>query len=222
MSSQDYIPHKEPQFNIWQAILIAAVEANATLWGVPAESITKIKALQAAWVAAYAKASNRKERSTTEVHAKDDAMEAFKKGIRKLVSEYLAFNSKVSDTDRKSMGLTIRTGQRTSSPVPETYPIAYIDISTPLQHAIHLTDSGSNERGKPAGVHGCEIWVKVGGEEPKTGSEYTFLALDTKSPYVANYDLADVGKQVWYRFRWVNKLGQPGPWSHPYGTVIGG
>jgi hypothetical protein len=222
MKNQDYIPRPQTQFHVWQAVLIAVIEAHATAWGIPVERIARAKVFQAAWETAYAKASKRQDRSTTDVHAKDDAYEAYVKDIRNLVSEYLRFNSKVTDTDRTSMGLTISKGQRTPSPIPGTYPLADIDISTPLQHTIYIADNDVNAKGKPAGAHGCEIWVKIGADEPKTLSEYIFLAIDTKGRYIVKFDITDVGKRIWYRFRWVNNLGQPGPWSNTYTKVVGG
>ena len=222
MSYQDFIPRRESSFHIWQGVLVAVVDANATVWLIPTDKVTALKALQTDWVTAYTKASNHMDRTTTDVQAKNDALKVYKMGIRKFVPEYLAYNSKVTDAERRSMGLTIRNGQRTPSSTPETSPVAEIDISKPMIHSIYITDSGTGEKAKPLGVHGCEIWVKVGGEEPKTGSEYSFLATDTKGPYEATYDVADIGKRIWYRFRWINKIGQTGPWSRPFSAVVGG
>ena len=61
-------------------------------------------------------------------------------------------------------------------------------------------------------MRGCQIWVKIGSPaaDPK---ELTFIATDTKSPYVLQFDGADGGKLAYYWLRWENTRGETGPWS---------
>ena len=40
-----------------------------------------------------------------------------------------------------------------------------------------------------------------------------FLALDTRTPYRADWTGADAGKIAHYLLRWVNTRGEKGPWS---------
>ena len=70
--------------------------------------------------------------------------------------------------------------------------------------------STPSKRAKPAGVTGAEVWCKVGPPAPLEGTGCTFLGLDTRTPYLAEFDPADSGKAVWYVLRWVSTTGQPG------------
>jgi hypothetical protein len=83
-----------------------------------------------------------------------------------------------------------------------------------LQHTIRFADSGTpTSKAKPAGVRGCEIWMKVGTPPPASASELAFVTLDTRTPHVIAFDGADGGKSVTYWLRWVSTRGEIGPWS---------
>lgn len=83
---------------------------------------------------------------------------------------------------------------------------------------IHFSDSATpNSKAKPTGVHGCEIWAKVG-----DAIDYSYLATDTKTPYIATYTQAEAGKRVSYRLRWVNTSGETGPFGAACSGMIVG
>lgn len=113
---------------------------------------------------------------------------------------------------------------RTSNAVSKTTSVcAKIDFSTRLQHTINFFDEGTpNKKAKPEGVHGCEIWAKIGGDAPKDQSELAYLATDTGSPYLKPFTSPDAGKTAYYWLRWVNTKGEQGPWSAPVSAMIAG
>lgn len=105
----------------------------------------------------------------------------------------------------------------------QTDACAKIDFSTRLQHTINFFDEGTpNKKAKPEGVHGCEIWAKIGGDAPKDQSELAYLATDTGSPYLKPFTSPDAGKTAYYWLRWVNTKGEQGPWSAPVSAMIAG
>jgi len=219
----DFIPLKDADFNVWQGNLVAIVEPNLLAWGVNADDFTALKSEQTTWQTTYAKASNKQNRTSADVRAKDEAGMQYKKSIRGFVSQWLANNSKVTDVDRTRMGLTVKTGTRTPTPVPATSPVGIIDFSVRLQHTISYYDEASaHSNAKPAGVHGCEIYMKVDGEAPKDVSELTYVATDTASPYVVKFDGNKAGKTAYYWLRWVNTRGETGPWSSTVSAMIVG
>jgi hypothetical protein len=67
----------------------------------------------------------------------------------------------------------------------------------------------------------AEIWVKVGDPAPTDPSQCVFLALDTRTPYTADYAGTDAGKVAHYMLRWVNTRGEKGPWSETVSATIG-
>ena len=59
----------------------------------------------------------------------------------------------------------------------------------------------------------------TGGGDPK---DLTFLALDTATPYLAEYASADAGKTAYYMLRWVSTRDEKGPWSETVeATIVG-
>ena len=52
-------------------------------------------------------------------------------------------------------------------------------------------------------------------------SELTFLAVDTRTPYMREYPGTEDGKQAHYMLRWVNTRGETGPWSGTATATIG-
>lgn len=219
----DYISKNDADFNVWQGNLVAIIEPNLIAWSINADDFAALKSGQRVWQIAYAKASNKLNRTSADVATKDEANRQYKRIIRGFVSQWLAYNSKLTDADRTRMGLTVKTGTRTPTPVPATSPVGIVDFSMRLQHSISYYDEASaHSNAKPAGVHGCEIFMKVDGEAPKEVSELTYVATNTASPCVVKFDGNKVGKTVYYWLRWVNMRGEAGPWSVTVSATIAG
>lgn len=219
----DFIPRGDADFNNWQANLLTQVNDGADGWGIPADNVAVLTDKQTVWAAAYGKANNRQNRTPADVQAKDDSRKDYTSVLRSFNAQWLANNSRISDADRERMGLTVKSGTRTATSVPSTSPAGSVDFSNRLRHTIHFYDEATpHTKAKPAGVHGCEIWAKVGGEAPKAASELAYLATDTATPYVLDFDGADAGKTVYYWLRWVNSRNQQGPWGRMFSaTVVG-
>lgn len=214
MSNSDFIPRSDGDFNLWQGTLIEYVALNLVTWGISEPDFTVLKSKQSVWEPAFAKASNKQNRTSADVLAKDEAYEDYVGAIRPFVAEWLANNSKVTDSDRARMGLTVKSGTRTPKAKPTSSPVGSIDFSVRKQHSINFHDeTSSHSKAKPEGVHGCEIYMKVDGEAPKLVSEMMYLATCTASPYIATFDGTQAGKTVYYWLRWVNTRGETGPWS---------
>jgi hypothetical protein len=108
-------------------------------------------------------------------------------------------------------------------PRAATRPVGLVSTAQRLRHEIRFFDEATPTRkAKPDGVMGCEIWVKVGTTPPTDPSECTFLALDTASPYLAEFDGADAGKTAYHMLRWVTTRGEKGPWSETVAATIAG
>jgi hypothetical protein len=219
----DYIPQNDLEFTAWQASLIEIIDSNAADWGIPTDDFSALIAKQTIWNTAFAKASNKQNRTSADVQAKEDARVSYVKDLRGFVAQWLASNSKVSNSDRERMGLTVKSGTRTPVPVPVTLPVGTIDFSIRLQHTIQYADEATpRSKAKPTGVHGCEIWMKIDGIAPVDASELSYVATDTSSPYIVNFEGKYAGKIVYYWLRWVNTRGEHGPWGSTISAMVVG
>ncbi|ADQ78381.1 hypothetical protein Palpr_0219 [Paludibacter propionicigenes WB4] len=223
MSNSDYIPRSDGEFNSWQESLVSNTEPNVDRWQISREDYATLNVKKSVWDTSYAKASNKQNRTAADVADKKEARADYESYIRSFVAQWLSNNSRVSDSDRTRMGLTVKTGTRTSVAKPETSPVASIDFSTRKRHIVNFADEASpRSKAKPAGVHGCEIYIKVDGEAPKLVSELKYLTTCTASPYEVDFDGDQAGKMAYYWLRWVNTHGESGPWSITASAMIVG
>jgi hypothetical protein len=219
----DYIPKANVEYHVWQFNLIDILSNNATAWGIPEEVITSLKAAQTRWTTAYDKASNKQNRTAADVVNKKEAGDDFTREIRNTVQQWLARNPKVTDADRVRMGINVRSTTHTPVPAPSSFPVGSVDFSRRLQHSISFYDQASaHSNAKPEGVTGCEIYLKTDGEAPKSVEEMNFQGTCSASPFVLKFDGAKVGKTAWYWLRWVNRKGEPGPWSVVISAMVVG
>jgi hypothetical protein len=219
----DYIPNTDPEFDLWQKSLMDKIRELMPTWGIDRTKTADLDSKQSNWNTAFSKASNKQNRTAAEVQAKKDALDDYKKEIRSFVAEFLANNSMVSDSDRTLMGLTVKSGTRTPAPVPATSPLGTVDFSVRLQHTLHLSDQATPQsKAKPAGMHGCEVWVKLGGEAPKDASELSYLGIATSFSYTTTYEGKQANTMAYYWLRWVNTRGERGPWSTTVSSIIVG
>ena len=219
----DYIPNTDPEFDLWQKSLMDKIRELMPTWGIDPIKTVDLDSKQSNWNTAFSKASNKQNRTAAEVQAKRDALDDYKKEIRSFVAEFLANNSRVSDSDRTLMGLTVKSGTRTPAPVPTTSPLGTVDFSVRLQHTLHLSDQATPQsKAKPAGMHGCEVWVKLGGEAPKDASELSYLGIATSFSYTTTYEGKQANIMAYYWLRWVNTRGERGPWSTTVSSIIVG
>ena len=219
----DYIPNNDAKFTFWQTSLMKITEANLPQWNIPTLEFADLKKKQTRWNNAFDKASNRQNRTSADVQDKNDARKSFVKDLRVFVGQYLAKNTKVQNSDRERMGLIVRKGTLTPTPLPATLPIGTINFSIRLQHTIHYFDQhGGRSKAKPAGVHGCEIWMKMDGDRPVDASELAYLGTNTSSPYISEFEGKYACKTVYYWLRWVNLRGGHGPWSSAISAVVVG
>ena len=200
----DYIPSPDGDFDAWQNNFITYASANAAALGLdPLIDIPPLTAAQAAR------------------QAKDAARGGLEGVIRPLVARLQA-SPEVDDAERQALGITVRDTIPTDVEVPKTRPVVSVDTSQRLQHTIGFADEATPTRkAKPAGVRGAQVWVKIGDPASVDPNEMTFLATDTRTPYVAAFDGADANKVAHYMLRWENTRGETGPWSETASATIG-
>lgn len=216
----DFIPSSDTDFTAWIQNFITYADANLAALGLTAADLTPIQTAETNWETAYAAHVAAQAQAQSARQTKDDARAVQESFVRPLVAR-LQTATGVTDAQRQSLAITVRSTARTASPTPTSRPVATVDTSQRLRHAIAFVDELTpTTRAKPYGMAGCEIWYKIGGAPPVDPSELTYLATDTRSPYIAEFDGADAGKTVYYMLRWVNTRGERGPWSQTISGTI--
>ena len=133
------IPQNDAEFNLWQLSFTQIVEPNLTQWSIPADDFTALKASQTDWNTAFAKASNKQNRTRADVQAKVDAREQFISKIRQFVAQWLTNNPKVPNSDRERMGLNVKQNGHKPVPVPASCPrLGILHLPEPMKPQLHF------------------------------------------------------------------------------------
>ena len=213
ISMADYIPSPDNDFNNWQINFLSYLQTNKAELKVNNEDIATLIATQSGWETSYEAHLNAQAAAQSARQQKNEDRQAWENEIRSQVRKLQASDT-ITNAHRAALGITVPESNRTPISVPTTRPIVIIAESKPLSHTVRFFDETTpNRRAKPAGVMGAEVWVKIGDAPPTNTDELRFFGLDTRTPYISKFDSEDAGKIAYYRLRWVNPKGKPGPWS---------
>lgn len=162
---------------------------------------------------------------TAQADAKSKTQEknASRDYVEQLIRSYLRIAKAhgISDAQLASFG-QFATGSYEPLSNP-TRPVGRVDTSQRLRHTISFADEATpDKRRKPAGTIGCEIWAKFGGAPPTDEKECVYVALDTATPYVYEFDGEDAGKMIHYMLRWALRDGGYSPWSETVSATVAG
>jgi hypothetical protein len=216
----DYIPSSDAEFSIWMKNYSTKLNTLKGSLNLNGQSLTDLGSLQSAYDADLQKVNEARASMASAAQAKDKSRQLLEESVRQLTRE-LQVNTALTDADKADLQITVTDQTRTPAAVPQSRPVAQVDTSKPQQHTISWVDEATpTSKAKPEGVYGCELRCQIGGAEPVNPDDMKFLAIDTRSPYVAHYDGADAGKTIYYRLRWVNTRNEHGPWSDIYSATI--
>lgn len=213
MSGKDFIPGPDGEFDDFLKQFQSAVGGAPANFGLAAGDGTLIQAKYSAWSTAYGahKDAQQKahEAATTKDKVRADAEEATR-GLAKKING----NAAVDNEMRAMAALPAHDLVKTAIGAPASHPVVRLEAKGHLTIVLHFTDAATPQRNaKPHGVHACEIRVHVGDPAPADETGYTFLANDTRTPYVDTHPAADAGKTAYYMVRWLNTKLEPGPWG---------
>ncbi len=216
-----YIPQSDSEFNTWQANFMAYAADNFAALGLTQAQYDALDPLQTSWETDYSAHTAAQDAAQAATGVKNESKSVFVAAIRDVAGQIQA-NPDVSDEARDAAGLPVHKTSRTPVAAPTTRPVVEVETPQRWQHLIHFRDENSLKKARPTGVSGCEIWVYVGEEAPSGPSAARFLGVDTRTPYLAQFEEDDGGKTAYYFLRWVNTRGEQGPWSETVEATIQG
>ena len=218
----DYIPGSDAEFDDFAVNKFGpAVTGNPTAYGLKAADANALTAALTAWTDAYGTFSSL-EAAFHGAKITKDAARAALEGLMRADTAKAQADPLVTPALKESAGMTVPKTTRTPIPVPGTPPsLDRVDTSTRSILRLFIVDSATpDSKAKPYGVTGCEIREQIGGPAPVDPNAMSFLAIETRFPYRADFEATDVGKVVYFALRWHNSKGEFGPWSQVYNAVI--
>ena len=219
MSSNRSIPAKDADFNAWQELVAKVATTNTTAWLLDPDWMKDVLTpLRTKWKTVWAEYETPSKRTSVITSNKRDIRREYEKALMKLVAN-LRYNTKVTDADRRTIGIHIRDEKPTPVPVPTTFPTLTIDSSISGRLIINYRETESNSSARPKGINGAEIKWLIADEKPSIG-ELTQSRFNTRSPYTLILTDLERTKKVWICARWINTRGEEGPWSTMEDAVV--
>jgi len=213
MAAADIFSSNEAEVDKFQKQFVTAVAADPTKYGLLKDDVAALEAAQAAWDMAYAAHIKAQETARAATQTKDSARAKLETVIRSAARK-LNGSTDVDNALRASVGLAPHASTRSAIGAPTTRPLGRTEAKGRFTLVLHFVDEETPKRvAKPEGAQGCQIWSHVGDTAPLDPAGYSFVALDTRTPYADEHAAEDAGKTVSYLLRWQNAKGEPGPWS---------
>jgi hypothetical protein len=215
-----FIPRPDATFNLWQENLVTKAEGAAPMLNIPPDAMMAIHTKQARWREAFAAAEDPATRTKAAVREKQEAREDYEDALREFNKAYLMYNPAMTDAERENFGLPVHDTKPTPARPITSRPELEVGFKEIQKHILTVHDTEMESAGKPAHAAGFEIWRKVGGDAPATEADWQLVAQAPHSPHELTYSEEQSGLRVYYRVRWINTRGVPGPWSEIVSAVI--
>jgi hypothetical protein len=207
------IPSNDGEFNTFQAQFMTVVTADPAKYGLYQDEVTALQAAQAKWSPAYDGHVQAQEGAHTASANKDAARTTYE-GLIRAAAKKMSATAGVDNAARIAAGLAPHAESRSHIGAPSSRPVAMIEPSGSCTLIVNFADEQTpHKNAKPHGVQGCQVWLHVGDPAPADPSAYSFLGLDTRTPYTDIHPAADAGKTAYYLLRWQTAKGETGPWS---------
>jgi hypothetical protein len=208
-----YIPPKDADLANWADNFRDLIVASPTTYGLVAGDGTAIGNVVTPFLAAYTIAINPTTRTAVTVAAKDTAKFAMLSVLRSY-AQIVSANPAVDPSDKIALGLNLHGTPPSPIPPPSTFPLLNVLAATPLLHTVRYADELTpDRRTRPFGAVGMELRRTIAVAPAVDPDAALFYALVTRQPVPVSFDSGDAGKICTYFGRWLNRKGQPGPWS---------
>lgn len=216
----DFIPTPDSEFDAYATQLVTTVTSNLLSYGETAASLAPLVAARGIWDIAWPNANNAVATAAAATATKTTARGGLEAEIRLLNGRVQARAGAVTPAAKEQAGLPVHDNNTTPVGPPASAPLLQVDTSQRLTHTVSFRDADNpNSRGKPAGVFGCQLYLKIGAP-PANLADATFVALDTASPYTYVFAPADAGKTAYWISCWVNRRQESGPCSETVAATI--
>lgn len=215
--SNSYIPAKDADFNDWLTNFSALLTASPGTYGLLAGDAVLVAAQQSAFAAALTLSTDPSTRSSVTVADKDAARASAEFVVRPYAVQ-ISMNPSVTNGDKVSIGVTVRSNTPTPVPAPVTPPTISLLMAQPLTQQLMIRPVGSTSKAKPPGCIAIEVARTVGTVPATDPAQLRIVGQYGKTPLIQEFDSADVGKMVTYAARYRTRSGpggvsQAGPWS---------
>ncbi|MFZ4547288.1 MAG: hypothetical protein ACOYN4_07635 [Bacteroidales bacterium] len=222
MSKETYsIPSSPTARFDYQRNAVETCTANASLWKITTDRLTKIAPLRADYELKYAVTNNPSTQSPGATAARDAAWDLYVVALVDLYDHDILNNDAIPANGKDALHIHFTsTGGGTSASAPTTTPMVTLtaeEIS--ILHVVFADSATPGSHSKPANVAFLELVFNI--ELPAaTPDDCTQRANITRSHEAMIFTPAQRGKTVYAYSRWVNRNGKFGPWSGMITAIV--
>jgi hypothetical protein len=212
---QDWIPTQEDKLvdlmAVWQVKLADTSLQTAYGWAAAdcTATLTAITAFLSARTA-YQNAPTSPNRTQ-----KDTAKRAAIEAMRAFARESVRNNSKMSDSQKQELGVTVADREPTPVPVPSEGPDSIAEINAQAPGLVRVRYLGA----KPYGVDRVEIAWAISPSPVDSPDQLTLKETFSRNPWERTFPHDERGKRLYYSLRYLTTEGES-PWSDVREMVI--
>jgi hypothetical protein len=220
--ASDYLPGKDGALLTWAQNASTLITATPTAFGLTAGIATAFSGVVSTYATAYAAAANPITRTQGTVSTKNTARTALKTNIRGW-AKIVQATATVTPAQKIDLGLNPHDTNPSPINPPTDAPVVEVVSVFGRTVTLKLHGTGTDRRGKPAGVAGASIFTHTGATPPANLAEWDYQGGTTRTSFDVQFapEVA-AGSQVWICGLWFNPRNQNGPACDPISTYIAG
>lgn len=226
----DYIPRREASLVPWVNQMSTVIADWYVGQGIDNKLVNEVLVLREAFAEAYAASVAADAAARAATAAKDAARAELLAAVR-MLAQQAQHEPDMDNSVRADAGLTVRRATRTRSGTPRVAPLVSAAPVERFVHELRLVVEGEAagasgagvRKAKPKGVQRAEVYrAIVAADAPMPVDDAAFVYVDSVSDSSARLTLAGeaVGKQAYYKVRYVSSRGERGPWSNVASATI--
>lgn len=208
-----WIPAKDSDLEPFALNFSTLLTANPSGYGIAGTDASAVAAAYASWHSSYLLVSDPATKTKVTVAAKDIARGQMLVQIR-VYGALIRANQGVSQDNKTALGIHLPDLVPTPVPPPSTFPILSFIGATPGQFTMRYADQNTpDKKHKPAGSILLQVYGATSSTVVSDPSVLPFLSLVGRNPFPLSWSNSDKGKIAYMAARWINRRGEPGPWS---------
>ena len=219
----DFLPRMDGAFHPWFKNFCDRIIANPAAYGVLPADLADLTAVYTAWQTDYPAHITAQSTARAAAEKKDDTRDEAESVARRL-AKLIQARKATTNAQREELGITVADTTKTplSDQIVLTTPPPIIEVKCTGPKTVRIdwypTQAPGESEALPQGIDGVNIWVAEGGI-PSDESQWSFLAMDTNSPYVHNA-ANDVTVTLAYKAQWFDRRKRMGPFCTPVVVAV--
>jgi hypothetical protein len=213
MKTKTVIPRAHARFAEYMTNAFHKLIANAAAYGIAPDKLETITEAYHHFMAAEALASNPDTATGGNRHTRDTAHDVLDKLWRAFLSEYIRYNSLVSEVDLEVFGITKGDSTRTPAGVPDAVGMVSVKRVGAFRLEARVLNAATGKPKNPQHATGSYLYVAVTDidKTPEHADDFHKKDFSSNNKHVLEFPREQIGRQAHIYARYSNAHGKEGP-----------